>query len=225
MLSLLTGFAAGSLHVVAGPDHIAALVPLALRDKRSAIKTGAAWGLGHGVGVVILGGVGIAARHLIDVEALSAYSELFVGFLLMMIGLWAIQRSTRLVVHSHHHDHEGDGHAHPHLHAGKLVHEHPGAHARHTHAAFGVGMVHGAAGTGHLFGVVPSLALPPAQAALYLAAYLVAAVLAMAGIGAIMGAIATRSSSRALSQLMVGAGVGAIVIGIVWVANSWHLVA
>jgi uncharacterized membrane protein YfcA len=225
MLSLLTGFAAGSLHVVAGPDHIAALVPLALRDRRAAVKTGAAWGLGHGVGVVMLGGVGIAARHLIDVEALSAYSELFVGFLLVMIGLWAIQRSTRLVVHSHHHDHRGDGHAHPHLHAGKLVHEHPGSHARHTHAAFGVGMVHGAAGTGHLFGVVPSLALPPAQAALYLAAYLCAAVLAMAGIGAIMGAIAKRSSSRALRRLMVGAGVAAIVIGVVWVANSWHLVA
>lgn len=224
MLSLLTGFAAGSLHVVAGPDHIAALVPLALRDRKAATRTGAAWGLGHGVGVVILGGIGIVARHLIDVEALSAYSELFVGFLLVMIGVWAIQRSTRLVLHSHHHDHQGDGHAHPHLHAGAVVHEAPAAHARHTHAAFGVGMVHGAAGTGHLFGVVPSLALPPAQAALYLGAYLCAAVLAMAGIGAMMGAIAKRSSSRALSQLMVGAGVAAIVVGIIWVANSWHLV-
>lgn len=225
MLSLVTGFAAGCLHVVSGPDHLAALAPLALRERRAAVRTGASWGLGHGVGVAMIGGVGIGARELVDVEALSAYSELFVGFLLVVIGLWAIRRSTKLVIHTHTHEHDDADHAHPHVHVGSVEHEHPHAHARHTHAAFGVGMLHGAAGTGHLFGVVPSLALPPMGAAIYLAAYLVAAVIAMAAFGAVIGVVARRAGDRTIGRLMVAAGGAAVAVGVVWIALGWGVVA
>lgn len=227
MLSLFTGFAAGTLHVFAGPDHLAALAPLALRERGTAVRTGAAWGLGHGTGVAVVGSLAIAARSVIDVQALSAYSEFFVGLLLIAIGFWALTRATTLVIHTHHHDHDGRAHAHehPHLHTGQVAHEHPRAHARHTHAAFGVGVVHGAAGTGHIFGVLPSLALPAPQAAVYLLAYLVAAVLAMAGFGAVLGAIAGRSGARTVRALMAGSGVAAVAVGVVWLVHSWPSLA
>jgi len=226
LLSLFTGFAAGTLHVFAGPDHLAALAPLALRQRKTAMRTGAAWGLGHGTGVAIVGSLAIAARSAIDVEALSAYSELVVGVLLIAIGLWAIRKARKLVIHTHHHAHNDQHreHAHPHLHAGGLKHEHPLAHARHTHAAFGVGILHGAAGTGHIFGVLPSLALPAPQAAVYLLAYLVAAVVAMAGFGAVLGAIAQRSGARTVRALMAASGAAAVGVGILWLANSWSAI-
>lgn len=75
------GLLAGLLHVFAGPDHLAALAPLAVRDPAQARRLGLSWGLGHGAGVVVLGLLGIVARRLVDVEALSAGSERLVGFL------------------------------------------------------------------------------------------------------------------------------------------------
>ena len=48
---VVSGLLAGSMHVVSGPDHLVALAPLALHDKKRAYGVGALWGLGHGVGV------------------------------------------------------------------------------------------------------------------------------------------------------------------------------
>mmetsp|Transcript_14678 Transcript_14678/g.20267 ORF Transcript_14678/g.20267 Transcript_14678/m.20267 type:complete len:254 (+) Transcript_14678:247-1008(+) len=90
---LVAGFAAGMLHVVSGPDHVAALAPLAVRNRLHAMRTGAVWGAGHGTGVLILGSLGIFARHLIDINFLSRWSEWFVGMMLLAIGLWAARQT------------------------------------------------------------------------------------------------------------------------------------
>lgn len=56
------GVGAGSLHALAGPDHLAALAPLALRSHRqtvggtrTAFRTGVFWGSGHVLGQSMLG--------------------------------------------------------------------------------------------------------------------------------------------------------------------------
>ena len=79
MLALGTGLIAGTLHVVSGPDHLAALAPIAVQDRARGIRVGAIWGLGHGLGVCALGGLGIAFRQVIDVSLMSQWSERFVG--------------------------------------------------------------------------------------------------------------------------------------------------
>ncbi len=219
MLTVLTGFAAGALHVVTGPDHLAALAPIALRDRLGAIRTGATWGLGHGTGVVLIGGLGIAANELVDATWLSAWSEFLVGFLLLGVGAWALRSALRLTVHQHDHEHVSSDHSHLHLHLGEEAHD-ASAHRGHTHAAFGVGLLHGAAGTGHLLGVIPALALPAAQAALYLAAYLVAAVISMAAFGGAMGLLAKRAGLRAMRGLMIASGVGAVAVGLYWLSTG-----
>ena len=211
------GLLAGLLHVFAGPDHLAALAPLAVQDPARARRLGLSWGFGHGAGVVTLGLIGVLARRLVDVEALSAGSERLVGFLLLGVGAWALWQARGVVVHSHPHDHGEEGHAHPHVHPPGAPHDAPEAHRPHGHAAFGVGMLHGAAGTGHVLGVLPSLALPAAAALCWLGAYLVGAVLAMGGFGAALGRFSALQGPRGLRGLLGGSGALAVAVGLFWI--------
>lgn len=218
MFALISGLAAGAAHVVTGPDHLAALAPIAVDRPLKALGLGLRWGLGHGLGVVALGGLGILARDLVDVDAISAFSELLVGFLLVVMGLWALRRASRMVIHTHGHAHDDADHAHLHVHASPERHDRA-AHRGHSHAAFFVGLLHGAAGTGHLLGVLPSLALPPSEAALYLGAYFVAAVGAMGLFGALMGRLARRFGLLGLRRIMYGVSTTAIAIGALWLVR------
>lgn len=220
VLSALTGLIAGSAHVVTGPDHLAALAPLAVHDRERAVRLGATWGAGHGLAVVLLGLIGQAARGVIDIEALSSWSEFLVGFLLVAMGLWALRAASKLSLHDHPHNHDGDEHVHVHVHAPGRPHT-KGAHLGHSHAAAAVGALHGFAGGGHLFGVLPSLALPPAQAALYLVAYLLGAIAAMALFGLGVGRVAAIGGTKTVRGMMYASAIAAVVIGVWWVGSTF----
>lgn len=220
MFSAFAGFIAGSVHVVAGPDHLAALAPIAVDKPREATKLGFKWGLGHGLGVIALGALGVFARSWIDVDAISAWSEFIVGFALIAVGVWALRRSSRIVIHAHPHDHDEDGHSHFHVHDVDDDHDAEDAHGGHSHAAFFVGMLHGAAGTGHLLGVLPSLALPTVDAVIYLVFYFVAAVLSMAGFGKLLSVLTLNRGPKVLRRIMVGSSSAAIAIGAVWAVQA-----
>lgn len=221
MFPIVTGFAAGALHVFAGVDHLAALAPAAVADPPTATRTGVAWGLGHGLGVLLIGLMGLVARGFVDLSEWADWAEFIVGFLIVGIGFWAIWRSRTLEVHQHEHDHEvpidADHGDEPHEH----LHAH--AHGKHTHhrAVMGIGLFHGVAGGGHLFGVLPALALPTASAVVYLVAYLVASVAAMGAFAWMVGAVAKRSGTEWIQRLMLGTGVLAVVVGVAWIANAW----
>lgn len=213
MIGILTGLAAGGLHVFSGVDHLAALAPIAVEEPSEASRVGGYWGLGHGLGVVVVGGIGLWLRSFVDVSAWSSWAEFAVGILLLGVGTWAIAKARRTEVHAHEHEHEESVHEH--------LHTHRPERRSHRHAALGVGIFHGVAGTGHLFGVIPALALPTSEAILYLVAYLIAAVASMAAFAGVLGAIARRGGSRMVRRLMYGSGVAAIAVGILWMANSW----
>ncbi|PNG99099.1 hypothetical protein TSOC_015130, partial [Tetrabaena socialis] len=54
--SAWAGLAAGFLHTLCGPDHLAALTPLTIgRNRFAASALGALWGFGHSTGQLILG--------------------------------------------------------------------------------------------------------------------------------------------------------------------------
>uniref|UniRef100_A0A0D3BL77 Urease accessory protein UreH-like transmembrane domain-containing protein n=1 Tax=Brassica oleracea var. oleracea TaxID=109376 RepID=A0A0D3BL77_BRAOL len=56
LTSAWTGFLAGCLHTLSGPDHLAALAPLSIgRTKMESASVGALWGCGHDAGQVIFG--------------------------------------------------------------------------------------------------------------------------------------------------------------------------
>ncbi|MCL1601628.1 MAG: hypothetical protein M3112_08855 [Actinomycetia bacterium] len=68
MIPILTGLAAGGLHVFSGVDHLAALAPAAVENPSNATTTGMYWGFGHGIGVLIIGGIGLILREYIDLQ-------------------------------------------------------------------------------------------------------------------------------------------------------------
>jgi ABC-type nickel/cobalt efflux system permease component RcnA len=208
---LLGGLLAGALHVVSGPDHLAALVPLAAGDPRQGAVLGARWGFGHGLGVVLVGALALLARGRIDLAGVGGWAEVSVGVLILAMGFWTVRRAWGLTVHAHPHGHGADDHQHLHVHVGPS-HQH----ASPRHAALGFGLVHGVAGTGHLLGVVPSLLLPVLSSAIWLLAYLGGAVVSMLLVGALVGRVGQRVGARGARRLLLGSGVMAIVVGAGW---------
>ena len=172
------------------------------------------------MGAVALGGLGLVARGTFDLHALSAGAEFVVGFALIAVGFWALYRSRKVVVHAHEHHHHSDSHDHIHVHDGAKVHE-PSAHTSHSHAVLAVGALHGAAGTGHLLAVIPSLALPTSQAVVYLAAYFVAAVGSMTAFGGLLGRVVGKGSPDRVRWVVQGSSTLAVLIGVFWVHQAW----
>ena len=224
MISIVTGLVAGAIHVVSGPDHLAAIAPFAAESQRKAWDVGLRWGVGHAGGVLFIGVLSLLLRDWLPVEAISGWSERLVGVVLIGIGLWGVRRALSQRVHTHEHEHDGRRHVHIHAHAETGAHEHAasGEH-RHTHAAFAVGTLHGVAGSSHFLGVLPALAFTTVtEAAGYLAAYGVGTVAAMVGFSALLGVSARNlaaGSARAYRQLMGACSLAAVGVG------GWWLIA
>ena len=197
MLAVLTGLVAGFLHVLAGPDHLAAVAPLAVRSHRRAWMSGVRWGLGHSAGVLLIGVLAILFKSVLPIGQVSSVSERLVGVLLIAMGIWTVRQALRVEVHAHEHVHDGSSHGHVHFHG--PGHAHPVSEAAsspehgHGHAAVGIGILHGLAGSSHFLGVLPSLGFAHVgQAVAYLAAFGIGTVLAMAGFSALLGEVASR---------------------------------
>jgi hypothetical protein len=218
MITILAGFCAGALHVLSGPDHLAAIAPISVQHSSRSWIAGCRWGFGHSAGVLLVGGLFLVGREMIPVELISGSSERLVGLLLIGIGGWAFRKAWQ--VHSHPHAHAAASHEHIHIHR-------PGAEPAichgHEHAAFGIGTLHGLAGSSHFIGVLPALALPSSSLAVsYLAAYGFGTIVAMALFASLIGAISRRFSlGRAGScrGLMLGCATFSIGIGGFWVSG------
>lgn len=227
MISIFTGLVAGAVHVWSGPDHLAAIAPLAVRRPQQAWIPGARWGLGHSAGVGVIGLLSLWLRDWLPVDLLSSWGERFVGVMLFGIGLWALRRALKPNVHAHEHEHDGDKHVHLHTHGHSQAshHERNEAH-QHTHAAFGIGILHGLAGSSHFLGVLPVLAFPTkTQAVAYLLAYGVGTIASMAAFSSVMGLITRRfaaGSVKVYRGLLGTCAVAAMAVGAFWIATGWR---
>jgi len=90
----------------------------------------------------------------------------------------------------------------------------------HTRTSFAMGTLHGLAGSSHLFGVLPALALPSTlQAAGYLAGFGIGSIVAMTAFAALVGVVASGTSRRsavAYQSLLYACAVGAVAVGGYW---------
>jgi len=222
MIAVLTGLLAGIVHVWSGPDHLAAIAPLAVRRPTRTWIPGAKWGLGHSAGVAIVGILSLLLRNLIPVDLISNWGERLVGVMLLAIGAWALRRAFR--VHAHEHEHDGERHLHLHTHVHGRGHDQPAAHAHHTHAALGIGILHGLAGSSHFLAVLPMLAMPTRVEAIgYLLAFAVGTVVSMATFSTMMGLLTqrlARSGLRVYRGLMCACSVAAMGVGVFWLMSS-----
>jgi hypothetical protein len=191
MFAVFAGLAAGLLHVFSGPDHLAAVAPLAAGSNRAQWRTGLQWGMGHTMGVVVIALLLLLVREQLPLDGISAYSERIVGVALIAVGAWGVWKASRLGLTAHQHSHSG--------------------------ASFGMGVLHGLAGSSHLFGVLPALAFATRfESMLYLAGFGAGAVAGMSVFSAAMGLISRKIPHRHSSSLLYASSAAALVIGGFW---------
>lgn len=215
---VLAGLAAGAIHALSGPDHLAAVAPLTMTNRHDATRIGLLWGLGHAGGIAIIGAFVFMLRGFLDLEALSAWSERAVGLMLIAVGIWGLRKALTKWFHTHEHEHGSEAHSHIHFH--QKQHDEQHSTHKHSHASLGMGLLHGVAGTSHLFGVLPALALPNAIASVgYLCGYGLGNLLAMGGFAWLIGTASGRMSHWGVRPFQVALGTCSaisIAIGFIW---------
>lgn len=203
VLSALAGLLAGLVHALSGPDHLSAVAPLVIQEPRRRWRTGLFWGIGHSLGVWAVGLLALALRGILPVESLSSWSERLVGAVLIGVGLWGLRRAfvARL----------------PHAHPEESRHPRPGR------AAVWIGGLHGLAGSSHILGLLPALALPSRGASLaYVVGFGLGAVAGMTAFSSAFGLVANRVTARgdrAYQALLACFSAAAIVIGGYWLVS------
>ena len=214
MLTVFTGALAGLFHVLSGPDHLAAVAPLAVDDRKRGWLAGWTWGVGHASGVVVVAVIAVLLRDMLPpIDVISAWSERIVGAALIAIGLWALRRSAR--IEARRTCTARVSHDHLHVQAGPAWVRRLG----HAHASFYMGVLHGVAGSSHFFGVLPALALPSTSAALvYIGAFGVGTVAAMTAFAAAVGLLGvhTNRNPQLHRAMMSVAAALAMLVGGVW---------
>ncbi|KAI5647819.1 hypothetical protein M9H77_33824 [Catharanthus roseus] len=97
LTSAWTGFFAGCLHTLSGPDHLAALAPLSIgRSRLESAAVGALWGCGHDAGQVIFGLLFLLLKDRLHIEIIRTWGTRVVGFTLLVIGAMGIREASEV---------------------------------------------------------------------------------------------------------------------------------
>jgi ABC-type nickel/cobalt efflux system permease component RcnA len=201
---LLLGLLLGIRHATEA-DHLAAVASLATRTRglRATVAQGVAWGLGHTLMLLAVGGVCLLVRATIP-ERVAAALEAAVGVMLLYLGADVLWRWRRRRIHVHVHRHEdGTVHLHAHGHAPGEGHHEAHAHAHeHPHRPAGravlVGLVHGLAGSAALLLVTLSTLSSAWLGLAYIAVFGAGSILGMAALSAVV-ALPLNRPGRALT--------------------------
>lgn len=227
------GLFASAIHVVSGPDHLAAVTPLAIDTRLRSWLVGLGWGAGHTMGMLLIGLLFVLFRNLIPIEAISAYSESIVGLVLIAIGVWAFWRIFGKPFHSHHahphtHNEENTTYTHVHEHDHPAMNQHKHSHSKVIKQSFfsamAIGIIHGLAGVSHLVGVLPTLAFPTAfDSGMYLTGFGIGTILTMVVFSFLMGFIAWQSNEKfkpvIFKSIQVVGASASVGVGIFWLTQ------
>ncbi len=100
-LTLAYGAGSGALHAVTGPDHVLSLGPAALAAPRhAAFGVGLRWGIGHGLGTLLLALPLLALAGSLPAAAVAGAGEALGGAALLIMALLSARslRSPRALV-------------------------------------------------------------------------------------------------------------------------------
>ncbi|KAL2490600.1 high-affinity nickel-transport family protein [Abeliophyllum distichum] len=189
--SAWTGFFAGCLHTLSGPDHLAALAPLSIgRTRMESAAVGALWGCGHNAGQVIFGLLFLLLKDRLHIEVIRIWGTRVVGFTLLVIGAMGIKEASEVPTPCVALENgEGDVGLYEALENPSIGKKKIGF------ATFATGIVHGLQPDA-LMMILPALALPSRWAgAAFLCTFLVGTVIAMGSYTVFIG-----SCSQALKD-------------------------
>jgi hypothetical protein len=216
------------------------------RHLGAAARIGMCWGIGHTLTIMLVG-LAIIVFKVVIPPRLGLAMEFAVAIVLILLGLSAVTGllkrlaaralgveapTPQLIVHAHQHSH-GDAlvHDHPHVHFGTPAETHrdhlvpPSAVEEFAHLgvrfpkskAFGVGLVHGLAGSAAIALLVLGAIPYPLWATVYLAVFGVGTVIGMVIITTAIGVPLVIAADRASSfnrALAAGSGVLSFVFGL-----------
>ncbi len=189
LVALGIAFLLGLRHA-SDPDHLVAVTSLVASedgDTRSAARLGAWWGVGHAAMLLAIGLPLIVFKSELP-PWLESGAEKAVGVVILALALRVIVKWLRGDYRAGPHEHSSARHRH--LRQGPEAHSHTDV--RTPHQAFGIGVLHGLAGTGAV--VVLLLAALPSQveAAAALAVFAPMSVFSMAAATGVYAWVLTR---------------------------------
>ncbi|XP_050260564.1 uncharacterized protein LOC126705554 [Quercus robur] len=210
--SAWTGFFAGCLHTLSGPDHLAALAPLSIgRTRMESAAVGALWGCGHDAGQVIFGLLFLLLKDQLHIEVLRIWGTRVVGITLLVIGAMGIREASEVPTPCVALENgECDVNVYEAL-------DNPAVGKKKVgFATFATGIIHGLQPDA-LMMVLPALALPSRLAgALFLVMFLVGTVVAMGSYTVFIGSCSQALKDRIpriTEKLTWAASLVAIVLG------------
>ncbi|MBS1667964.1 MAG: sulfite exporter TauE/SafE family protein [Bacteroidetes bacterium] len=174
---LLLTIYAGFIHAFEA-DHLLAVSNIVSQrsNMKSSMKDGIFWGLGHSSTIFLIGLLMIIFKVGISEHSFH-YFEAMVGFMLIALAIYRLLKffkNKNIAVHVHPHTHGEGLHKHLHVHSGGQ-HSH-----QHTHSlAYGVGLVHGLAGSGALIVIVMAQIKSPIDGLAYLLIFSMGCVVGM----------------------------------------------
>jgi len=228
-IPLFLGLTAAVVHVLMGPDHLAAVTPLVLDTQKRHWRIGFLWGTGHIVGMLLIGILFYFFKDFIPVEAISTYSEQFVGLILIGLGIWAFYRiKNKQASHKHPHFHDKNGvgsiiHIHGHEHAHQdHVHTHNKTIKQNSFTALIVGVIHGFAGIAHFVLLLPVLGFQSNFESLqYIIGFAIGILVAMIVYTLLLGKFNNKHPENYTKPLYVNlqfwGGLIAVAVGIYWI--------
>ncbi len=191
---------------------------------REAALFGVRWAIGHGFSLFVLGSVLYALKRAAEKSQPQLFAsgvlDRFIGLVLFGLGiwtLWQVASSRASKQHEHGHFHDGSFHTHS-AHDGEHGHSHTGG-----WASLGMGVLHGAAGTGAFIGqTVVALSSSYAFVFLYTLLFSVGVLMSMGLYAGAMGGLLTFFEKRGplfLTGARVVTGVLTCAIGICLVSG------
>lgn len=187
--AILIGAGSGALHAVTAPDHLLSLGPVAIRAPSHALRIGTLWGVGHGVGTLLLGLPLVLLAPLLQLEVISGLSERVAGAVLLGTAVWSFIATRRAQ--------RADAQATPDA-RGPLI----------------VGFLHGLTGVGALVLMLPVLVSGNLVSAIgFLLAFALGSTIAMAGLTWALGAVGARLEARVILVSQVVLLIAAALLG------------
>lgn len=210
----LIGVTVGTLHTVAGPDHLAALAPIVVGQRCSpvgAFGLGALWGSGHATGQMIIGLACLAVRVGLfrttgsDLgDFLNQVGGVLVGVCLVLIGLLGYREARE-------YNEEGTRADENVLRARK---------GQFGLATYATGVLHGLSPDAIIF-IMPALALPRLAAISHVVGVVSGTLVAMGAYAALLSALCRRAPR--LRPISEGASGVAVMLGCCILAASFGL--
>ena len=226
----LIGYGAtfGILHILSGPDHIAAIITISANKGYKAFIIGAKWGIGHAIGLLII----FAVLLTIDAEILykTKIAEWIVGCFLVLLGFHGFYktRNYNKLISSYENNQFIEDNKDNEINTSEIQIDNDDNKksmyvyiitlSKEKILSLITGILHGLAGTGGVLGVLPAILIENKEkSAAYLTTFCVSGIITMSIFSAIWGEI-SKKATRKLGKIILGtSSLLSVIIGFLWI--------